>query len=143
VNKLQHFQPELIIEIFPRCFQEEPARVNRGHCMKWAYLAYRIFRNCRLMSYGSHAFVRVGTLYFDSERLIGERDWRDLPACNFGKGCANVYCTSCLKAECVHPNEFKKRWQHCNGYQRWYEYRELANNFLQRKDNELAYQKTG
>lgn len=144
MNKLRVFQPELVIELFPECFKREPARINRGNCMKWAYLTYRIFQPARLWSYGSHAFVKVENKFYDSERLQGENDWRDLPACNFGKGCAGAWCTHCAtEAQQVHPDEFKKRWQHCNGFQRWYEYRELANNFLQRKENELAYQETG
>jgi hypothetical protein len=142
MEKLRVFQPELVIELFPTVFQEDPARVNRGNCMKWAYLSYRIFRNCRLYSYGSHAFIKYQSLYFDSERLDGEQDWRDLPACNFGKGCAQSWCQFCLDAKQVSPNDFKKRWQHCNGYQRWSEYRLIADRFLQRKHNEVAYQQT-
>src|ERR1700733_4039477 len=131
MDKLQHFQTELVIELFPPVFQNNPSLVNSGNCMKWSYLCYRIYKNVRLVSYGSHAFVKYKNLYFDSERLAGEKDWRDLPACNFGKGCGKSWCQSCQKAEQVNPNEFKRRWKICNGFQRWSELRELADNFLQ------------
>ena len=89
--KLKKFQPELVVRAFPeRELRENPNQINKGLCMRWAYMAYLMFENIELWSTCGHAFIKVGNKFYDSETLQGEEDWKDLPACNFGAcGCAN------------------------------------------------------
>lgn len=135
MRKLTTFQPELVIRCFPEQWWLYPAEINKGKCMQWAYYAYCLFDGVRLWSYGSHAFIKHGTRYYDSERLAGERDWRDLPACNFGKGCGRHLCTLCSKrARPMNVNRFQETW---GGYDLpWHRYYQTANQWLERNSNE-------
>jgi 3'-phosphoadenosine 5'-phosphosulfate sulfotransferase (PAPS reductase)/FAD synthetase len=84
--------------------------INEGECFIWAYIAYHLYEDVELWSFGNHAFVKYHGKFYDSERPNGEDEWEDLPATNFGKGCG---CWSCTKpARKVTPNLFKddKHW---------------------------------
>jgi hypothetical protein len=139
MNKLKRFQPELVIQAFPETYRGNPAKINKGQCFRWAFIAYNLFEDVELWSYGIHAFVKVEKKFYDSERLQGEEDWKDLPACNFGKGCGNLYCISCKKARSVSLDTFQEKWGPF--YHRpWHLYQQAAEDLLQRKNNELATQ---
>jgi hypothetical protein len=79
--KLNHFQPESVILVFPEPeVQAKPALINGGRCWMWAYIAYETFADTELWDVNSHAFIRYRDKFYDCERLKGEDDWRDLPA---------------------------------------------------------------
>lgn len=83
--KLDYFQPELVIETFPEpTLRNNPPQINRGYCMRWAYCAHQMFEDVELWSMIAHAFIKYNDKFYDAERLQGEEDWRNLPACNFG-----------------------------------------------------------
>lgn len=83
---------------------DSTADINKGRCWLWAYIAFRLYKKVELWSFGTHAFVKFEGRFYDSERPIGEEDWKDLPACNFGRGCG---CHHCITAEHVSPKQFK------------------------------------
>lgn len=68
--------------------------INMGECFKWAYIAFKLYKNLELWDMGAHAFVRDKATgkFYDSERPQGVDDWKDLPATNFGHGCG---CSRC------------------------------------------------
>lgn len=78
--------------------------INRGRCFLWAYVAFRLYKRVELWSFGVHAFVKYEGRFYDAESPIGEEDWKDLRACNFGQGCG---CHHCNNAERVSPKTFK------------------------------------
>ena len=61
-----------------------PKEINTGRCFLWAYIAFRLYKRVELWSFNSHAFVRYEDKFYDSERPLGEDDWKDLPATNWG-----------------------------------------------------------
>lgn len=61
-----------------------PKEINYGRCFIWAYIAFRLYKRVELWSFNVHAFVRYDGKFYDSERPLGEDDWKDLPATNFG-----------------------------------------------------------
>jgi len=67
---------------------KDVAVINQGECFLWAYIAYRLYKNVELWDMECHAFVRdkVTGKFYDSERPLGEENWKDLPATNFGIG---------------------------------------------------------
>lgn len=83
---------------------DSTADINKGRCFLWAYIAFRLYKRVELWSFGNHAFVRHEGKFYDSERPLGEKDWKDLPATNFGRGCG---CPHCVNAEQVSPKTFK------------------------------------
>jgi hypothetical protein len=52
--------------------------INRGHCMKWAYAAFYLYRGVKLFSNQQHAFIKKDGLYYDSECPNGVKRWEDL-----------------------------------------------------------------
>jgi hypothetical protein len=108
--------------------------INRGRCWLWAYISFRLYQRVELWSFGSHAFVKFNGKFYDAERPLGEEDWRDLPACNFGRGCG---CPRCVTAEHVSPKLFKSpeywgksaRSRHIT----WAEVREQVNRVITRE----------
>jgi hypothetical protein len=121
----------LVALAFPeRQLQDSPSLINRGHCMRWAFTAYLMFQGVELWDIRSHAFVKVGNKFYDAERLMGERDWRDLPACNFGVSCGSS------PAKHRHPDNFKRLWNTNYIKPDWRLYKRLANNFLTRYSHE-------
>ncbi len=79
--------------------------INKGRCFLWAYIAFRLYKRVELWSFGNHAFVKHEGRFYDAERPLGEEDWKDLPATNFGKGCGCYAC--CQPAHQVSPKQFK------------------------------------
>lgn len=78
MNKLQRFQPKLITKhFFPN---QSPAQINTGECFIWALTAHHVFTGVQLWHHDSHAFIKYNNLFYDSEKIIGEPDWQDLPA---------------------------------------------------------------
>lgn len=105
--KLARFDPEYINQqFFPDI---DPQTINNGRCWQWAYLTYHTFQHVELWSMGSHAFVRYKRKFYDAERITGEKDYKDLPATNFGMGCGCNECRSKPKQQTV--PEFQKYWE--------------------------------
>ena len=76
-------------------FPKQPEfTINQGECFLWAYLAYRLYDDVELWDMGSHAFVRSKRTgkFYDSERPQGVKNWKDLPATNWGHGCGCGRC---------------------------------------------------
>ena len=100
MRKLKNFDPNFITETF---FSEiDPEEINMGQCFQWAYLAYNLFENVELWDLPHHAFVKYKGKYYDSECPNGEKDWRDLPASNWGRW----YKTPRRQT----PSAFKRDW---------------------------------
>lgn len=78
--------------------------INEGECFHWAYVAFRLYKGVQLWDISTHAFVRYDGKFYDSERPLGEEDWKDLPAANFGVGTS-------YEARPISPREFKKAWR--------------------------------
>ena len=77
--------------------------INYGRCFLWAYTAFRLYKRVELWDFEIHAFVRYEGRFYDSERPLGELDWRDLPATNWGPATYEP-------ARRVSPKTYKKRW---------------------------------
>lgn len=131
MKKILQFQPELVILAFPEDdLRANPKQINKGLCMRWAYIAYQMFEGVELWDIGSHAFVRVGDKFYDSERLQGEEDWRDLPACNFGVGCGPG-CKRCQQGAARRTLEdFQSYWNGNPIKPNWEWYNQLAEQAL-------------
>src|SRR5260370_36514472 len=98
--KLRRFQPKLITEVyFPH--HKKPITINDGECFVWAYLCFHTFVGVEIWHNPGHAFVRHGGKFYDSERIKGERDFRDLPAIG---GCDAGTCR-------MSQAQFKKEWR--------------------------------
>ena len=82
MNKLKKFQPGLVVRAFPEVVKD-PADINMGRCMQWAYMAYCMFEGVELWSMAVHAFISYEGKFYDSERLRGVRRWMSLPACSY------------------------------------------------------------
>jgi len=96
-------------------------------------MAYLMFEGVELWSIGAHAFIKYQGKFYDSERLQGEEDWRDLPACNFGHGCG---CRSCKKgARKMSLNFFKKFWLGNRIKPNWEWYKTLAEKGLEQYES--------
>ena len=78
--------------------------INEGECFLWAYIAFRLYKGVQLWDISTHAFVHFRGRFYDSERPLGEEDWGDLPACNWGAG-------SLYTGRRVSPKEFKHAWR--------------------------------
>lgn len=78
------FNPGFITKTFFKGW--DPDMINMGRCFQWAWMCYKTYDHVQLWGTDSHAFVKYRGKFYDSERLMGVVDWRDLPACNFGKG---------------------------------------------------------
>lgn len=95
--KLKRFQPKLITAVFFPYYVNCPEVINQGLCWEWAWLARKTFKDVELWDICEHAFVRHGNKFYDSERLLGEKDWQDLPSANMGadylvcEGCEACY----------------------------------------------------
>lgn len=80
--------------------------INQGECFLWAYIAFQLYEGVQLWTFGSHAFVKYKGKFYDSERPRGVKDWKDLPATNFGQGCGCWACSKPARRQTV--NAFKK-----------------------------------
>ena len=67
-------------EFFPSCVGAE-ATINQGHCMFWAFVAYKLYSDVELWSNEDHAFVKYNGKFYDSETPKGVDRWQELP-CN-------------------------------------------------------------
>src|SRR5277367_2221626 len=76
-EKLKFF-PELVSTVFEIKYQANPKLINYGSCMKWAYVAYHMFKGLELWDTNCHAFVKYKGKFYDSETLGGVSDWREL-----------------------------------------------------------------
>jgi hypothetical protein len=92
--KLKTFQPELITKSHFTSFTN-PDVINQGRCWQWAYLAHKTFQGVELWDICEHAFVRYQNKFYDCQRLLGEEDWRDLPASNLGSYQQCPECEAC------------------------------------------------
>lgn len=93
--KLEHFQPTIITPTFFPAYLNKPQDINHGLCWEWAWLAHKTFKNVELWDICAHAFVRYQNKFYDSERLLGEANWEDLPAANFGMQYYLQPCHTC------------------------------------------------
>jgi len=55
--------------------------INMGQCYDWAYIAYCLWANVELWTSDYHAWVKVGTKFYDSETFNGDPDLKKL-GCN-------------------------------------------------------------
>jgi hypothetical protein len=55
--------------------------INCGDCYRWAYIAYKLYKDVELWTNKHHAFPLQGNLFFDSESPDGVDDAQDL-VCN-------------------------------------------------------------
>lgn len=134
MQKLRQFIPELVTESFPEeDLRNDPKQINKGLCMRWAYMAYQMFEGVELWYIANHAFIRYQGKFYDSERLQGEEDWKDLPANNFGVGCG---CGRCQKGAGQRTlEEFKAFWINNAIRPNWNWYDQLAQEGLRRYES--------
>ncbi len=103
MRKLLHFQPQLVTANFFPKYRRCPDKINHGQCFIWAWLCHRIFRDVVLCDSDNHAFVKYGDKFYDSERLAGMSDWRDLPATQGWDNPARWFTA----------RHFQKEWEFC------------------------------
>lgn len=114
MKKLRHFQPALITATYFPHFLGNPKLINQGRCWQWAWLARKTFTNVELWDTCEHAFVRYQGKFYDSERLLGEVNWEDLPAARFGADyevCPE--CEACGRPAGISPlteKQFQFHW---------------------------------
>ena len=106
MQKLKQFNPQFITETFFPQYKNDPHKINWGQCFQWAYIAYMLFEGVELWDTHGHAFVRHQDKFYDSERLEGTTDWRELPAI------ASCRCRFCTTAYRKSWTAFKKAWKH-------------------------------
>lgn len=71
------FQPSIIHPyFFPQ--HSHPMEINFGDCFKWAWIAFKLFKNVELWSNEIHAFFKYKDKFYDSECLDGIKSWRRL-----------------------------------------------------------------
>lgn len=121
--KLKEFRPSLVVRAFPEKVKD-PADINLGRCMQWAYMAYYMFEGVELWSMRVHAFISYQGKFYDSERLRGVRRWRSLPSCNY------IGSTGAAKYS---VNNFKRRWDSEYKKYDWKTYRRLAQSFVEKE----------
>lgn len=88
----------------------DPPEINYGKCFIWAYIAFHLYEDVELWSFGNHAFVKYDGKFYDSERPNGEEDWSDLPATNWGKGCGCSICKNPAKKVSEVSFKSSKHW---------------------------------
>jgi hypothetical protein len=71
------FNPSIIQSIFFPTIAH-PIEINFGDCFKWAWIASRLFDGVQLWSHETHAFIKRGDKFYDSEYLAGIKNWRNL-----------------------------------------------------------------
>jgi len=55
--------------------------INGGDCFIWAYIAKKLYPQAKLYTvpyFGGHAFIKLGTLYYDAEHPRGLKNWKKL-----------------------------------------------------------------
>jgi hypothetical protein len=73
------FQPGFITKTFFPEYLSDPSMINRGHCYDWAYVSYCLYPQVQLWSNKHHAFVQIGTRFFDSQTItLGRKSWENL-----------------------------------------------------------------
>lgn len=84
----------------------DPEGINCGECFCWAYYARHIFHQVEMELWSTinhhHAFIKIGSRFYDSERPRGSRDWRLLPCNKFAK----------IEVAWAHPSleDFQSYW---------------------------------
>ena len=129
MNKLSPFNAQFITQEFFPQYKDKPQFINYGQCFQWSYLAHRIYADTELWDVRNHAFIKYKGKFFDSERIHGVMDWRELPAV------CPLNMKSCPRIAKPH-NElgFKLCW----GYARqsyglkWDKLRQQADEFIKR-----------
>jgi len=61
--------------------QLSPQQINLGNCYNWALVAYTNYNNSNLFTWadgGGHAFVKIGSKYFDAQSPCGVSHWSSL-----------------------------------------------------------------
>lgn len=91
---------------------EDPCAIDSGWCYVWAWMARLYEPEARLMTYEesdgtAHAFVRLGTLYYDRSKPCGVQDPSELWF--FAEFLGTDNCELELCAE-MSPEEFKAVW---------------------------------
>jgi hypothetical protein len=135
MKKILKFRPELVTKTFigEKCLQD-PKKINKGFCMQWAFIAYYMFEGVELWHIACHAFVKYKDKFYDSECLDGVLDWRDLPACNWGRGCG---CSLCEDGASKQSEKvFKNFWNKNPIKPNWNLYIKTAVNVIEEYENE-------
>jgi hypothetical protein len=109
VKKLPTFKPSLVTKEFFSGY-DDVSVINEGECFIWAYTAYVIFQGVEVWYNDHHAFVKYRNRFFDSERLKGVSDWRDLPATEGGGMAAKTSIVNFKKAWAHNPRNFGTSW---------------------------------
>lgn len=125
MKKLSKFNAQFITDTYFKGW-EDPSVINTGNCFQWAYLAFKTFQYVELWDVSCHAFIRYRGKFYDAERPEGEKDWRDLPACNFGRG-----LLWCGRKQSL--TNFKKTWNrscYVRFLREWHELDEWADKIL-------------
>lgn len=87
--------------------------INMGRCYDWAYIAYCLWANVELWTTDYHAWVKVGTKFYDSETFRGEPYHMSL-------GCNNRCGFNEIEPMPVSVHEFKETWDyHGNPTHSW------------------------
>lgn len=74
-----------------------------GGCYDWAYLAYCLWANVELWTTDYHAWVKVGTKFYDSETFKGNTNLKKL-------GCNRRCGWNEIEPMLVSAREFKTIW---------------------------------
>lgn len=118
--RLKEFNPELVTSTLPLDLQKNPANVNYGNCMRWAYTTYHMFQGVELWDTDCHAFVKYNGKFYDSETLEGVTDWKDLKT-------NHDYPEVATKARRRTKKVFEQWWaRHNHVHPEWELYRHLA-----------------
>lgn len=110
MRKLQTFKPSLVTKKFFSDYKDV-AVINEGECFIWAYTAYVMFQDVELWYNNHHAFVKYRGRFYDSERLRGVSDWRDLPATEGGGLASRTSIVSFKKEWGRNPYQFATTWE--------------------------------
>ena len=111
MRKLTPLTPSLIPKKFFK-HHKSPDTINEGECFIWAYLSHLVFKDVEIWYMNTHAFIRYRGKFYDSERLKGESDWRDLPATKCGTTVAKRYSVERFKRYWhSQPRRFETTWQ--------------------------------
>jgi|SRR3989304_2471428 len=78
MKRIKHDLSHITNQFFPDvpvCY------INRGYCYYWVYIAKILYPQGELFTlytYGGHAFIKIGDLFYDSDSPKGVRSWKRL-----------------------------------------------------------------
>lgn len=93
----------------------DPSDINYGDCYRWSFLAHRLHGG-QLISVTitenntSHAFLKIGDKYYDSETPQGIKNWRRLPYFDRTRDWYSSRLTYKIKEHCSRIS-FRRYWK--------------------------------